>query len=101
MADKLTYDTAIVQACIMSGLDEQKGGTPMISRFNGMVRVETGPQGAVTLLTNESDIKSSWDPLSADMQLRARDKLTDSIRTLNRRFFLTAQIVPPMWRVDG
>jgi len=51
-------------------------------------------------MTNDSDIRSAWDPLDGDRQVRARDQLISVLKRMGIRPDTSYMIDPSMWAVS-
>ncbi|GAA0681600.1 hypothetical protein ISN75_19495 [Dyella marensis] len=100
MADKLSYDQALYQASALMGWIDKVGRGPGIVRERGMTIAELGPPVALKLQTLDSDIGSSWDPMDGDRQLRARDRLVDTLKRMRLQPGMSFMIDPSMWKTD-
>ncbi|MEV8521661.1 hypothetical protein ABZR86_17845 [Dyella marensis] len=98
MADKLPYPQAMYQVCALMGWTE--AGQPVINQDRGMTVVKAGRGNAIVLMTNDSDIRSAWDPLDGDRQVRARDQLISVLKRMGIRPETSYMIDPSMWGVS-
>ena len=100
MADKLSYQHAMVQICALSGWIEQAGREPDIIQQGGKMVVRTGPSLSISLQTDESDIHAHWNPLDGGKQVRARDQLLNKLKGMRLQPGSICVISPPMWKTD-
>jgi hypothetical protein len=97
MADKLSYELAMTQISALMGWIAQAGRNPDFLSERDMLEVRTGPRQEIRLQTRNSDIRSHWDPMDGDGQLRARDALMDTLKRMRVREGMSVMIGPPMW----
>lgn len=94
MSEKLPYADAMIGVCALNGWIA-RFGQPTVRNGDGKTIVTVGN---LTLITQDDDIRSAWDPMDYDRQIQARDKLASALKGLATDF-MSVLIEPAMWRV--
>lgn len=100
MAEKLPYILAIRAVCHLVGWGGEPGGDPEVTQARGMTEVKAGTGRSIHLVTQDSDIRSAWDPMDHDGQMRARDQLVSTLKAMRVERHTRQLITPPMWKTD-